>query len=128
MEDSTRNYLQFAALWIDCKSMSISDHARAAKRSYEVVQALCLLLASLATFAFAAYPIYVIRPFTEQAPAVLGRALRVLLYDRPLSLVLAFLITTLAFFLWRRSGLIHRRQTDAIINTHFFLQNLSSLR
>jgi hypothetical protein len=86
--------------------MSTSDYTRAAKRSRKVVQALCLLLASLATFAFAAYPMYVIRPFTEQPPAALKRALWVLLYDKPLSLILASLITALAFFLWRRSGWI----------------------
>jgi Protein of unknown function (DUF3179) len=88
--------------------MSISDKTRADKRSRKVVQALCLLLASLATFAFAAYPIYVIRPFTEQAPAALKRALWVLLYDKPLSLILALLIIALAVFLWRRGGWIAR--------------------
>jgi len=82
------------------------DRTRAAKRSHKIVQALCLLLAGLATLMFAAYPIYVIRPFTEQAPAALKRALWVLLYDKPLSLLLASLITALAFFLWRRSGWI----------------------
>jgi hypothetical protein len=86
--------------------MSTSDHTRAAKRSRKVAQALCLLLASLTAFAFAAYPIYVIRPFTQQAPAALRRALWVLLYDKPLSLILASLITALALFLWRRSGWI----------------------
>jgi hypothetical protein len=88
--------------------MSTSAHTRAAKRSREVVPALCLLLASLTTFAFAAYPMYVIRPFTEQAPAALKRALWVLLYDKPLSFILAFLISALALFLWRRSGWIAR--------------------
>jgi hypothetical protein len=88
--------------------MSISDNTRAGKRSGNAVQALCLLLASLATFAFAAYPIYVIRPFTEQAPAALKRALWVLLYDKPLSLILALLIIALAFFFWRRGGWIAR--------------------
>jgi Protein of unknown function (DUF3179) len=102
------NHLQFVALWINCKSMSTSDSTRATRRIRKIVPALCLLVASLATFVFAAYPIYVIRPFTEQAPAALKRALWVLLYDKPVSLILASLLTALAFFLWRRSGWIAR--------------------
>jgi hypothetical protein len=89
-------------------SMPIANPARAAKRSLKIVPALGLLLASLATFILPAYPIYVIRPFREQKPAALDRALWVLQYNKPLSLVLALLITTLAVLLWRRAGWVAR--------------------
>jgi hypothetical protein len=84
--------------------MSIADPAHVAKRSHKIVPAVCLFLASLGTFVLAAYPIYVIRPFREQKPAALERAIWVLMHNKPLSLVLALLITTLALLLWRRAG------------------------
>ena len=92
------------AFGIECESMPIATTAQATRRSLKIVPALCLFLASLALLAFAAYPMYVIRPFREQAPAALEHALWVLLHDKPLSLILAFLITALALLLWRRAG------------------------
>jgi hypothetical protein len=46
--------------------------------------ALFLFLASLVILALAAYPMYVIRPFREQDPAALQRALWVLLHNKPI--------------------------------------------
>jgi hypothetical protein len=74
---------------------------RAAKR---LGAALCLFMASLAMFALAAYPIYVIRPFREQDPAALQRALWVLLHNKLILFGLFCLIATLAILVWRRSG------------------------
>jgi hypothetical protein len=76
--------------------------------SHKIVPALCLFLASLATFALAAYPIYVIRPFREQTPAALERALWVLIHNKPILLMLATLIIFLALILWRRAGWVAR--------------------
>jgi hypothetical protein len=84
--------------------MRIATPVQANKRALRIVPALCLFLASLGGLAFAAYPMYVIRPFREQEPAALKRALWVLLHNKPPSLILACLIVTLALLLWRRSG------------------------
>jgi Protein of unknown function (DUF3179) len=84
--------------------MPTANPARTTKRSLKLVPALWLFLASLATLAFAAYPMYVIRPFREQQAAALKRALWVLLHNKPLSLILACLVTALALLLWRRAG------------------------
>ena len=84
--------------------MPIAQPALTNKRSIKIVPALYLFLASLLTLAFAAYPMYVIRPFRDQKPAALERALWVLLHDKPLSLILAFVITAVALLLWRRAG------------------------
>ena len=84
--------------------MPIANPAPITERPLKIVQALCLFLASLAILTFAAYPMYVIRPFREQAPAALKHALWVVLHDKPPSLILAFLITALALLLWRRAG------------------------
>jgi Protein of unknown function (DUF3179) len=91
-------------LEIECEPMPIAIPARTTGRSLNIVPALCLFVASLAILAFAAYPMYVIRPFREQAPAALEHALWVLLHGKPLSLILALLITALALLLWRRAG------------------------
>jgi Protein of unknown function (DUF3179) len=69
------------------------------------VRGLCLVLASLATLAVALYPIYVIRPFREQKPADLQRALWVQMHDRLFLAGIFLLITTLALLVWRRAGL-----------------------
>jgi Protein of unknown function (DUF3179) len=69
------------------------------------VQGLCLVLASLATLAIALYPIYIIRPFREQKPSDLQRALWVQLHDRLFLAGLFILITMLALLVWRRAGL-----------------------
>ena len=74
------------------------------RRFHNVVAGLCLFLASLAALALALYPIYVIRPFREQQPAALQRALWVLLHDRVILFALFLLITMCALFVWRRSG------------------------
>jgi hypothetical protein len=66
--------------------------------------ALGLLFASLGAFTFAAYPIYVIRPFREQEPAALERALWVLLHNRPILLGIAIVIAVLGMTLWRKAG------------------------
>jgi hypothetical protein len=86
--------------------MLISDPTRARKRLRQIVPALCLFLASLAALALAAYPMYVIRPFREQKPAALERALWVLQHNKPLCFVLALFITALVVLLWRRAGWI----------------------
>jgi hypothetical protein len=96
--------LQWVAFGIECESMPIANPARTTKRSLKIVPALCLFGASLALLAFAAYPMYVIQPFREQAPAALERALWVLLHNKPPSLILALLITALVLLLWRRAG------------------------
>jgi Protein of unknown function (DUF3179) len=67
-----------------------------------ILLALGLLFASLGAFAFAAYPIYVIRPFREQAPAALERALWVSLHNKPILLGIAIVIAVFAVMLWRR--------------------------
>jgi hypothetical protein len=85
---------------------AVSDYIR--KHSQGISQALWLFLASLGTLAFAAYPIYVIRPFREQTPAALDRALWVLLHNKPILLILAVAITALALLVWRRAGWISR--------------------
>ncbi len=67
-----------------------------------------LLLASLAALALAVYPIYIIRPFREQKPADLQRALWVLLHDKAILVGLFVLITMLALLVWRRAGWVAR--------------------
>ena len=78
--------------------------SRNAKRWDKLRAALFILLASLVMLALAAYPIYVIRPFREQDPAALQRALWVLLHDKLILSGLFCLIATPAILLWRRSG------------------------
>jgi Protein of unknown function (DUF3179) len=88
--------------------MSTTAPARAITRYRKIASVLCLFVASLATFALAAYPIYVIRPFREQTPAALERALWVLMHNKPILLMLACLITVLALLLWRHVGWVAR--------------------
>lgn len=76
----------------------------AKRRGDRVLPALCLLFAGLAVLCFAAYPIYVIRPFREQAPAALERALWVLQHNKPLMLIAASAIVASAILLWQRAG------------------------
>jgi len=78
------------------------------KHSRNFVPALWLFFASLGTLALAGYPMYVIRPFREQTPAALDRALWVLLHDKPLLMILALAITALALLAWPRAGWISR--------------------
>jgi len=77
---------------------------RAAQRLDKLGATLCLFIASIAMFALAAYPIYVIRPFREQDPEALQRALWVLLHNKPILLGLFCVIAMTAIALWRRSG------------------------
>lgn len=76
------------------------------QRGKKVVSALGLLSASLAVLCFAAYPIYVIRPFREQTSAALGRALWILQHNKLLVLIAASAIVAIAILLWRRAGWI----------------------
>ena len=85
---------------------AISEYIR--KHSQRITPALWLFLASLGTLALAAYPMYVIRPFREQTPAALDRALWVLLHYKPILAMLALAITALSLLVWRRAGWISR--------------------
>jgi hypothetical protein len=102
------NYLQFTAFALKEASMPTLDTARAPKSLPTIVSALCLFFASLVALGFAGYPIYVIRPFREQTPAALDRALWVGLHNRLPLIILAVLITALTFLLWRRTDWVER--------------------
>jgi phosphoglycerol transferase MdoB-like AlkP superfamily enzyme len=80
----------------------------ASKHSGSLGPSLWLFLAALGTLALAAYPIYVIRPFREQTPDALDRALWVLQHDKPILLILALPISALALVVWRRAGWVAR--------------------
>jgi hypothetical protein len=84
--------------------MATVPQSRATRRWDKSGTTVGLLIASLAMFALAAYPIYVIRPFREQDPAALQRALWVLLHNKPILTALFCLIATPAILLWRRAG------------------------
>ena len=77
-----------------------------AKRGDKVVFSLSLLFGSLAVLCFAAYPIYVIRPFREQTPAALKRAFWVLQHNKPIVLIVASVVIAVGMLLWRRAGWI----------------------
>ena len=76
--------------------MMIPAETRTRKQNFVVGSVLLLL--SLAALALALYPTYVIRPFTEQKPAALQRALWVTLHDKVI-LVGIFLHFTFLFTL-----------------------------
>ena len=86
--------------------MSIANDVAKNSRLRKLGPALGALLAALAAFALAAYPIYVIRPFREQKPAALSQALWVLLHNKPLVLLFTLVIAVCAVALWRSSGWI----------------------
>jgi hypothetical protein len=88
--------------------MVIAVEARTKRRLHNFVQGSCLLLAGLGALALALYPIYVIRPFREQKPADLERALWVQLHDKVILFGLFLLITLCALFIWRRAGWVAR--------------------
>jgi len=88
--------------------MSSTATVRSKKRIHRIGLALCLFLASIATFVFAAYPIYVIRPFREQRPAALDRALWVQVHNKPILVGLFCLITVFVLVVWRRAGWVAR--------------------
>src|SRR5579859_7631773 len=87
-------------------SNTVADDA--SKNSRNVLPALGLFLVSVAALALAGYPMYVIRPFREQTPEALDRALWVLLHFKPVLLLLALGITALALLLWRRTRWVGR--------------------
>ena len=76
----------------------------ATKRLDKLGATLGLFVTSLVMLALAAYPIYVIRPFREQDPVALQRALWVMLHDKPILLGLFCVIAMPAVVLWRRCG------------------------
>jgi len=78
------------------------------KHSGRMVPALWVLLAALGTLALALYPMYVIRPFREQKPAALDRALWVLMHDKLPLLILALVISVVALRVWQHAGWISR--------------------
>jgi Protein of unknown function (DUF3179) len=81
---------------------------RATKRRQGFLTSSSLLLLSFAALAFALYPIYVIRPFREQKPLPLQRALWVTLHDRPILIGVFLLLTVCALFVWRRADWISK--------------------
>jgi hypothetical protein len=88
--------------------MSTSTPVRATKRLRAIGAAFCLFVAGLGSLMLAAYPMYVIRPFREQNPAALERALWVSLHDKSILVGLFFGISALAVTVWRRAGWISR--------------------
>jgi hypothetical protein len=99
-------------LVIDSKQVGfpkmIEGEARTKRRLQNLVLGSCLFLASLAALALALFPMYVIRPFREQKPAALQRALWVTLHDKPILFGLFLLIAICALFAWRRAGWVAR--------------------
>ncbi len=81
---------------------------RTGKRTKNIAAAATLFLAGLATIALAAYPMYVIRPFKEQDPGALNRALWVLLHGKPVLAGLFVLVAALSWIAWRRAGWVAR--------------------
>src|SRR5882672_10025076 len=78
------------------------------KHSSRMVPALWVLLGALGTLSLALYPMYVIRPFREQKPAALDRALWVLMHDKLPLLILALVISVAALRVWQHAGWISR--------------------
>jgi uncharacterized protein DUF3179 len=88
--------------------MLTAGNDRAKRWLRKAVPGFFLFLASVAALALALYPMYIIRPFREQKPADLQRALWVLLHDKAILVGLFLLITVLALLVWRRAGWITR--------------------
>lgn len=88
--------------------MVIAGVAQTKRRLHSVVAGSCLLLAGVAALALSLYPMYVIRPFREQKPAALSRALWVQLHDKLFLFALFLLITLCAVSVWRRAGWVAR--------------------
>src|SRR3954453_19193197 len=86
-------------------AMASSPSVVSKPSSKAVHMGLGLLFVSLGAFAFAAYPMYVIRPFREQTPVALERALWVSLHGKPILLLVAVVIMVLALTWWRRARL-----------------------
>jgi Protein of unknown function (DUF3179) len=90
--------------WVNSVSMATVRQSCTPKRLDKLGATIGLFIASLVMLALAAYPIYVIRPFREQDPAALQRALWVLLHNKPILFGTLCLIATPAILVWRRSG------------------------
>jgi len=88
--------------------MAIADQPRTRRRLRNLFLPSCLLLVSIVALALAIYPIYVIRPFREQEPAALQRALWVTLHDKVILLSVFLLLTMSGLILWRRAGRVAR--------------------
>jgi hypothetical protein len=88
--------------------MVVAGKDRAQRRWRSFLLGSGLLLGSLATLALALYPIYIIRPFREQKPADLQRALWVQLHDKAILIGLFVLISVLVVLVWRRAGWVAR--------------------
>ena len=87
-------------------SSSLSVASKSSRKAINL--SLGLLIGSLGAFAFAAYPIYVIRPFREQTPAALERALWVSLHYKPILLIIALVVSALAMYFWRKAGVVSK--------------------
>jgi Protein of unknown function (DUF3179) len=88
--------------------MVFADVLRNERRLQNAFLSSCLFLISLAALAFALYPMYIIRPFREQEPAALARALWVVLHDKAILFSVFLLLTICALILWRRAGRLAR--------------------
>jgi hypothetical protein len=88
--------------------MPITGNDHASRRLCNLARGASLLLASVLALALALYPIYIIRPFREQKPADLQRALWVQLHDKAILVGLFLLITMLALLVWRRANWVAR--------------------
>jgi hypothetical protein len=88
--------------------MPITVVDRATRRLRNFARGASLLLASVLALALALYPMYIIRPFREQKPADLQRALWVQLHDKAILVGLFLLITMLALLAWRRANWVAR--------------------
>ena len=86
----------------------MTAESRTKNRLPSFVPGSSLLLVSLAALALALYPIYVIRPFREQQPAALQRALWVTLHDKAILVGIFLLIAMGVLFAWRRAGWVAR--------------------
>jgi hypothetical protein len=87
-------------------SMMMGGKVRSRRRTQNFLAASFLLPVSVAALAFALYPVYVIRPFREQEPLPLQRALWVMLHDKPILAGVFLLLTLCALLVWRHAGWI----------------------
>jgi len=76
----------------------------AAKPFRKIGTALAVLAAAVATLMVAAYPMYVIRPFREQEPVALNRALWFSMHNKMILPAFFALVTFLGLRVWQRAG------------------------
>ena len=88
--------------------MATATVSRPRKRLRNFIDGSCLLMVSVLALAFALYPLYIIRPFREQQPAPLQRALWVIMHYRPILIIVFLLLSLCAVWLWRRAGWVAR--------------------